>query len=130
VETAPAVTYFKPQGVPLRFLDEVRLPVEGLEAIRLKDVEGLHNEEAARRMGVSRATFERVLGQARQAVAEALIEGKALRVEGGDYDLVGQSLVCAACGSRWQGRLSGRHRTDSGECPSCRSSVAKEDDHE
>ena len=89
IEFEPGITYFKPQGIPLRMLDEVCLPLEGLEALRLKDVEGLEGEAAARRMGVSRATFERVLARARQAVAEALVGGKALRIQGGDYELIG-----------------------------------------
>ena len=87
IEFEPGVTYFKPQGIPLRLLDEVCLPLEGLEALRLKDVEGLEGEAAARRMGVSRATFERVLARARRVTAEALVGGKALRIQGGDYEL-------------------------------------------
>lgn len=81
----PEVSYFKPQGIPLRDLDEVTLSVEELEAIRLADFEGLHMEGAAGRMGVSRHTFGRVLRQARQSVARALLCGLALRVEGGHY---------------------------------------------
>lgn len=94
IESEPAVSYFKPQGIPLWQLDELRLPLEGLEALRLKDVERLQGAEAALRMGVSRATFERVLAGARRTVAEALIEGKALRVEGGDYEVAGDLAPC------------------------------------
>ena len=64
-------------------LEQVSLTLDGLEALRLADLEGLYQEEAARRMGVSRATFARVLAAARKAVAEALVHGKALDVSGG-----------------------------------------------
>ena len=75
---------FKPQAVPMDRLETVLVPLDGLEALRLADVEGLYQEEAAERMGVSRATFARVLAQARRAVAEALVHGKALAFEGGE----------------------------------------------
>lgn len=81
----PYTSYFKPCGVPLRVLDEIRLPVEGLEALRLSDMEGLTTTEAAARVRVSRFTYARTLTAARRAVAEALVLGKALRIEGGDY---------------------------------------------
>jgi predicted DNA-binding protein (UPF0251 family) len=83
----PDVTYFKPAGVPLRELDEVVLTVEELEAVRLKDHEGLEQEAAAERMQVSRPTFRRILVGARLKIAEALISGKAIRIEGGVYTL-------------------------------------------
>ncbi len=85
VETGPKVDFFKPRGVPLRELAEVTLSVEGLEALRLAELEGLEQEEAARRMNVSRQTFGRVLSSARRAVAQAVVLGQALRIEGGDY---------------------------------------------
>lgn len=74
---------FKPTGVPMSELEVIEVPLDGLEALRLADLEGLYQEEAARRMGVSRATFARVLRSARQAVAEALVTEKALAFSGG-----------------------------------------------
>lgn len=68
--------------------EEVVLKIEELEAIRLKDFEGLNQEEAAEKMGVSQPTFHRTLVSAREKIAEALVVGKALRVEGGDYKMV------------------------------------------
>ncbi|MBE6441533.1 MAG: DUF134 domain-containing protein [Desulfovibrio desulfuricans] len=88
VAQQPGATYFKPCGVPLRLLDEVRLPVEGLEALRLSDMEGLNMSEAAARVRVSRFTYARTLAAARRAVAEALVAGKALRIGGGAYAFV------------------------------------------
>lgn len=88
VSDTPAVTYFKPRGVPLRELGEVAVPIEGLEALRLADLEGLSAQEAAVSMGVSRHTFGRILAEARRATADALVNGKAIRVEGGSFALV------------------------------------------
>ena len=79
----PGVTYFKPAGVPLRELEEVALALDELEALRLADLEGMYQEEGARQMGVSRATFARIIESARWKVAHALTSGKALRLEGG-----------------------------------------------
>ena len=74
---------FKPRGVPMSELEQVTLTLDGLEALRLADVEGLYQEEAAERMGVSRATFARVLATARKVVADALVNGKAVEISGG-----------------------------------------------
>ena len=101
----PRATYFKPQGAPLRDLEEILLPVEGPEALRLADLEGLTAEEAAAHMGVSRHTFGRVLAAARAAVARALVEGAALRIAGGHYAVAG---AVGACGPARQG--GGPHR--------------------
>jgi len=87
VEDTPSVTYFKPQGIPLRDLTEVCLGVDSFEALRLADLEGLAMEEAAARMGVSRHTFGRILAEGRRAVAEALVAGRALRIAGGNYEV-------------------------------------------
>lgn len=83
----PEVTYFKPAGIPLRILEESRLSVEEVEAIRLKDLDGLEQEECAGKMNISRQTFQRVLGSARRNIADALFNGKAIRVEGGNFEI-------------------------------------------
>lgn len=87
VESIPKVTVFKPAGIPRSFLEEVVVKLEELEAIRLKDLLGLEQEECAERMGVSRPTFQRILMEGRGKIAAALIEGKAIRIEGGNYCL-------------------------------------------
>jgi len=79
----PAVPLFKPAGVPASALEVVAMTLDELEAIRLADLEGRYQEEAAGRMGVSRATFGRILDAAHRKVAAALVGGKALRIEGG-----------------------------------------------
>lgn len=83
VSHQPDVTYFKPAGIPLRFLEETALALDELEALRLADLVGLHHEKAAGKMGISRATFGRIIEQARKKVAHALTSGTALRIGGG-----------------------------------------------
>ena len=85
VSAAPRATYFKPRGIPLIHLSEVCLSVEGLEAVRLADLEGLPCCRAAVHLGVSRHTFGRILTEARRIIAAALVKGQALRIEGGDW---------------------------------------------
>lgn len=74
------VTYFKPQGVPMRFLDIVELTVEEAEALRLKNVEELGQEEAAKEMNTSQSTFQRILSSAYKKTSDALINGKAIKI--------------------------------------------------
>lgn len=87
VGAVPGVTYFKPRGVPLSELNEVDLSVDGYEALRLADHQGLKHEDAAAKMQVSRQTFSRMVARARQIVADVLVSGCALRIRGGDYAL-------------------------------------------
>ena len=94
VAFSPEVTFFKPAGIPLRMLDEVAITIEELEAIRLKDLEGLDQEQAAGRMSISRPTFQRVLSSARHKIAEALLKGKAIRIGGGTYNLSKRRYRC------------------------------------
>lgn len=77
------MSHFKPAGVPGQNLVTVELHLDELEALRLADLEGLYQEQAAGAMGISRATFGRVLDRAHQKVADALINGKILSVRGG-----------------------------------------------
>lgn len=93
----PARNYFKPCGVPSSQLEEIVLAVDELEALRLADLEGLYQDRAARAMSVSRQTFGRIVEEARRKVAEALVKGKALRIEGGDVELDDQDMA-RACG--------------------------------
>jgi Predicted DNA-binding proteins len=87
IAAEPRVTYFKPRGIPLRELEEENLGMEEVEALRLTDMEGLSMEEAAAVMRVSRHTFGRILRGARRVVTRALVNGCALRIEGGHYTL-------------------------------------------
>jgi predicted DNA-binding protein (UPF0251 family) len=85
VERTPDITYFKPRGVAISELEVVSLKVEELEALRLMDVEGLKQEDAAARLGVSRRAFWEDLKAARMKVAFALTTGKAIEIKGGNY---------------------------------------------
>ncbi len=77
----PAVTYFKPRGVPLRTLEEVGIAPDELQAIKFYDVDQLSQTEAAEKMGISQPTFARTIKRAQRKIAQALIEGKAIRLE-------------------------------------------------
>jgi predicted DNA-binding protein (UPF0251 family) len=98
INEEPGITYFKPQGIPLRLLKQVQIGYDEFEAIRLADLEGLSQEDAAPHMNVSRATFGRIIAQARSKIADALVTGKAIRIEGGDVSLKPQMPP-----HRWQG---------------------------
>jgi len=106
VRGKPAVTYFKPQGIPMQELSEVNLTEDGLEALRLADFEGLYQDEAAKQMGVSRPTFGRILSDARRVVAEAIIGGKAIRIHGGAIERISRGRGM----NRGRGRGNGRCR--------------------
>jgi predicted DNA-binding protein (UPF0251 family) len=83
----PNVTYFKPRGIPLSELEEVILHVDEFEAVRLKDLGGLEQEECAKKMNISQPTFHRLILSARKKIADAIINGKAIRIEGGNYKI-------------------------------------------
>jgi predicted DNA-binding protein (UPF0251 family) len=80
----PVARLFKPGGVPA--LAQVGMALDEFEAVRLADLEALEHAQAARRMGVSRQTFGRILGVARRKVAQALVLGQALRIDGASVD--------------------------------------------
>jgi uncharacterized protein len=79
----PAVSIFKPIGIPVTELEEVMMTLDEFEALRLADLEGLYQEQAAEKMKISRPTFSRIVDAARRKVADALVHGKSLRIEGG-----------------------------------------------
>ena len=114
----PQVSYFKPRGIPLRQLEEVQLSVDEMEALRLADFENLSQAAAGQKMGVSRATFGRIVQRARHLVANALVAGKAIRVEGGNYQVActARHFVCHQCEHQWT-EPCGTGRPP--ECPAC-----------
>jgi uncharacterized protein len=122
VDQPPSVAFFKPQGIPLFQLEQVVLAVEEFEAIRLVDYEGMHLEEAAQRLKVSRATCARVLDSAHKKVGTALTHGHAIRIDGGSFVLGRNRFRCRECGSRWEIEIG--EETVAEEpmaCPKCRS---------
>ena len=90
----PVAQFYTPQGVPLGRLRGVTLTLDGWEALRLADAEGLEHEQAAELMGVSRPTFSRLLAEARGIVARGLVNGWAIRIEGGNYEFAGEAPPC------------------------------------
>ena len=114
----PDVSYFKPRGIPMVELAEVILSVDEREAIRLADLENMSHDAAGAAMGVSRATFGRIVQRARAVVADALINGKSIRVEGGNYQLAEECRIfqCQACPCRWE-EPHGTGRPEA--CPDC-----------
>jgi predicted DNA-binding protein (UPF0251 family) len=93
VFSVPRFNYFKPTGVKLADLEESLLTVDEFEAVRLKDLEGLEQEEVAKKMGISQPTLHRLLVSARRKIAEAIVNGKAIKIEGGVYMVAGQNAA-------------------------------------
>jgi len=93
IEREPGVVYFKPRGMMMSELEEVRLGFDELESVKLKDLMGLEQEDAAFRMGISQPTFCRLLCSARTKIAESIVKGKALRITGGDYCITGRTDI-------------------------------------
>lgn len=85
IKMPPAMEGFKPFGVPMRELESVILLFEEYEALRLADYEDLTQEEAAKKMNISRPTFTRLYDKARKSIAKAFVEGKAIIIQGGTY---------------------------------------------
>jgi predicted DNA-binding protein (UPF0251 family) len=120
VGVVPQITYFKPAGLPLSTLEEVCLSVEEAEALRLKDLQGLEQEECADQMSISRPTFQRLLGAARYKVADALIHGKAIRIEGGNFEMAQRRFKCND-GHEWDVPFEVMISEPPRICPKCRS---------
>jgi uncharacterized protein len=107
----PAASIFKPIGVPMRLLEEVVMTLDEFEAIRLADLDGLYQESAAAQMEVSRPTFSRITASAHRKLADAIVHGKALRIEGGPV-LVAGHRCCRR--HEMQAGLAGRSQTRTG----------------
>ncbi len=117
----PKTTLFKPAGIPAKMLAEVCLSMEEAEAIRLKDLEGLEQEYGAARMNISRPTFQRILTSARQKVAEAILNGKAIRIEGGNFEISPCHFKCKK-GHEWDVAFDVATNQPPQKCPLCNSS--------
>lgn len=116
VSVEPEVLYFKPRGVPLVDLKEIVLNFEELEAVRLKDFKGLEQEECAENMKISRTTFHRIYGNAKKKIADFLLNGKALKIEGGSCIINARMFMCIKCKNEWQ-QTYGKGRPE--KCPTC-----------
>jgi len=114
----PEAVSFKPCGIPRRNLETVSLTLDELEAIRLADLEGLHQEASARKMNISRQTFGNIISSAHRKVADFLINSKGLNIEGGSVVMNERSFTCCQCRHRWAAPF-GTGRPN--ECPECKS---------
>ena len=113
IDVSPCAVYFKPAGIPVRMLEEVVLTLDELEALRLADLDALYQVQAAKEMKISRPTFARIVEQARRKVADALIHGKALRLEGGTVIMKGKETMPARNG---KGPVGGGQGMGRGPC--------------
>ncbi len=121
VAQLPSVGFFRPVGIPLSALEEVCLSVEEAESIRLKDLSRLEQEECAKRMHVSRPTFHRILESARGKLADALANGKAIQIEGGNFGLRQSRFKCDNDGHEWNVPFEALARRLPVSCPICSS---------
>jgi predicted DNA-binding protein (UPF0251 family) len=88
--------------MPISVLDEVILSMDEFEAIRLADFDGLYHDKAAEQMNVSRQTFGRIIEAARHKVAQVLVKGLALRIEGGEIEMAEtRTFKCMKCQHTW-----------------------------
>lgn len=119
IQEQPLSRFFKPQGIPLIRLEGVTMTLDEYEAVRLADLQGLYQEDAARRMGVSRQTFGRIVESAHRKIADALVNAKALEIKGGTVEMAGQrKFKCSDCTHSWEIPFgTGRPAA----CPQCQS---------
>jgi predicted DNA-binding protein (UPF0251 family) len=118
VQKIPKYKCFVPVDVPKDEVCENILKVEEIEAIRLRDLEGLEQVKCAEKMEISRQTFQRIYNEGKFKIADSLINGKAIRVEGGNYTQNICKLVCEKCGNTWQERIEDVS-SENEECPKC-----------
>ena len=131
VQDLPKVTCFKPEGVPHHELESILMTIDELEAIRLADKEDLYQADAAVEMNVSRATFGRILEAAHKKVAEAIVDGKQLCIQGGVFRSLCDSVpterpdicICPECGFELP-HLKGEPCRET-SCPHCKASLKR-----
>lgn len=125
----PEITYFKPAGIPLRNLSEVVLGLDETEALRLAELEDLDQSQAAKKMKISRITFQRILHKAHKKIADALIYGKAIKMEGGEVIMPNLDQTGPMGQGPMTGRGAGRRNVGRGQgiggskncyCPNCK----------
>ncbi len=128
----PGARYFKPHGAsmhtPMHTMEEIILTMDELEAVRLADYEALYQEQAAEKMQISRPTFGRIVESAHKKIADALVNGRALRIEGGNVEMqdygegrggmrAGGSCICPKCGGKVPHRPGMPCKDE--RCPTC-----------
>ncbi len=114
----PIAVVYKPAGIPAAGLEWIQLNLDEFECVRLIDHLGLEQEQAAEQMGVSRPTVTRIYASARKKIADVLVLGQALRIEGGVVKMMQRRFKCPDCNHKW-GEAFGTGRP--AECPKCQS---------
>jgi predicted DNA-binding protein (UPF0251 family) len=116
---SPDYTFYKPAGVPGKSLEEVKLSVDELEAVRLADLEGLYQEDAAKEMDISRQTLGNIISSAHQKIADAIVNGKIIKIAGGKVEMKSErEFLCEDCSHSWTLPF-GTGRPE--KCPECES---------
>lgn len=115
VSFVPENNYFIPLGKTKCQVEEIQIKVEELEAMRLKDAENLSQEECAAKMQISRQTFQLIIDEARKKMVNALIEGKAISIQGGNYTLHVCKYKCRVCGREF----NEKYEIEIHICPNC-----------
>lgn len=118
IEKLPEYSYFKPTGMPLYELEEITLKIEEFEAVRLKDLLGLDQSACSEKMDVSRQTFQRIYYSAKEKIADALVNGKAIRIQGGNYSKTKCKMICKECKNEVEIVCTSEEET---LCPNCNS---------
>jgi len=114
----PQADYFKPRGVPISQLEEIALTIDEFEAVRLADLEGLYQEDAAKKMNISRQTFGNIVESAHEKIADAIVNAKALKIKGGIVEMMQRQFLCCDCNNQWDEAFgTGRPA----KCPKCES---------
>ncbi len=115
IEQEPAIKFFKPNGIPAKLLEKIVLTVDEFEAVRLADLSGLYQEEAAEKMNISRQTFGNIISSAHYKIADCLVNAKALKIEGGEIEMK-RNFFCSGCKNTWDEPF-GTGRPE--KCPKC-----------
>lgn len=119
VTGTPGCRIFRPESTQHSISETLHLTLDELEALRLADLQGLYQEEAAKKMNVSRQTFGRIIESARRKTARALVESRILKIEGGNCSVGGTGCMrCSDCHKRVE---IPPHSPVPGVCPSCKS---------
>ena len=117
VHEPPLFSEFKPLGIKGQELEQVLLALDEFEAFRLADYIGLSHAEAAEEMGISRSTFSRLIEKTRKKIADFIIQGKLLTIEGGSVHFRNNIIRCQNCGHMFRTSIS----NTISECPACHS---------
>ena len=134
IHAEPNITYFKPAGIRMTELEDSVLTVDEFEAVRLKDLQQMDQEEAAKKMNISQPTFHRLVLTARKKVADAIVNGKAIKIQGGNFKIIKQPRImgyggpfgtcnCPSCGYKESKKRSIPCNTLS--CPKCNSILVR-----